>query len=273
MEAKATGRRPRNRGGKILLTAAGYDPSAGAGVLRDVLVFASQGFHGVAILTAITTQNTRGVNDVIVLPARLLEEQYQTLAADLRLSGIKVGMTGSKNNLRVLERILASHKKIPRVVDPIFRSGTGVSLLENGAAVDLLRMAKKNATVITPNMDEAGLLTGTELRTVEDMKRASRALYDIVRIPCLIKGGHLEREAVNLLFDGRNFHIFKRRKIAKDVHGTGCHFSASLLGYLAEGRSLARSCELATESTHRAIAGAVRIGLGRFVFRDARPCF
>jgi hydroxymethylpyrimidine/phosphomethylpyrimidine kinase len=272
MDGAIAGHKLKNRGGKILLTAAGFDPSAGAGVLRDILVFGRHGFHGVAIVTAITAQNTRGVKGVFVVSAARLEEQYKSLASDLRFSGIKVGMAGSKSNLRVLRKILASHPDIPRVIDPILRSSTGIPLLEDGAIPALLRMARKNATVITPNMNEAASLSGIDVRTVEDMRRASRALYDIVRIPCLVKGGHLEGNTVNLLFDGRGFHLFGRKKIAKDVHGTGCYFGASLLGYLAEGRSLVTACELATESVRKAIAGAVRIGRGRFVFDDRRAC-
>jgi len=272
MPMAADKRKHKGKGGKILLTAAGYDPSGGAGVLRDVQVFGSLGFHGVAILTAITTQNTRGVNNVYVLSDRLLEEQYRTLAADLKFSGIKVGMTGSKDNLRCLEIILAARKDVPRVVDPIVRSSSGAWLLEKDAAPDLLRMIRKNATVITPNLDEAGFLVGAEVRTVPEMRSAARTLYDLLRIPCLIKGGHLEGKAINLLFDGRRFHLFPKRRIAGDVHGTGCTFAAALLGHLALGRNLVRAAELATESTHRAIADAVRIGRGRFVFRNTRPC-
>lgn len=248
---------------KVLLSVAGFDPSAGAGVLLDLKVFARMGFHGSAVITALTTQNTRSVKNVYALPAKLVREQYRVLAADLTIAGIKIGMAGSTENLKAIGTILAARRGIPRVLDPIIRSSSGAQLLEGGAVLELLRAIRDRATVLTPNLDEAGVLVDAPVHDIAGMKDAAVTIYDRCRVPCLITGGHLEKEAVNLLFDGRRVSLFGKPKIAKDVHGTGCFFSACLLGYLAQGRPLARACRLATELTHRAIRAAVRVGRGR----------
>ena len=248
---------------KVLLSIAGFDPSAGAGVLLDLKVFARMGFHGSAVITAVTTQNTRSVESVYVLPARLVREQYRVLAADMTIAGIKIGMAGSAENLKAIGTILAALPRIPRVLDPIIRSSSGARLLEDKGVIDLLGAIRNRATVLTPNLDEAGLLVGAPIRDISGMRDAAVTIYDLCRVPCLITGGHLKKEAVNLLFDGRRISLYGKPKIAGDVHGTGCFFSAALLGYLAQGRPLERACRLATELTHRAIRAAVRVGRGR----------
>jgi hydroxymethylpyrimidine/phosphomethylpyrimidine kinase len=252
---------------KCLLSVAGYDPSAGAGVLQDIKVFQRFGFHGAAVLTAMTTQNTQGVENVYFLSANLLEEQYRVLEEDILFTGIKVGMAGSRENLKTIGKILAAQKDIPRVIDPVFRSSSGTWLMEKEAVSEFLQEIRKRATVLTPNLEEAGLMAGARVRTIADMKEAARAIFDRTRVPTLVKGGHLEKEAVNLLYDGRTVYLFGKKRIAKEVHGTGCFFSASLLGFLAQGKTLEKACEHATELTHGAIKTAVRVGCGRFVFR------
>ena len=251
---------------KILASIAGYDPSAGAGVLLDVRVFEKLGFRGAAVITAITAQNTRYVKNIYSLPSPLLREQYQVLSADMAFAGIKIGMVGSGENLNAVSEILTGLKDIPRVIDPIFRSSSGAWLLDKEALSGFLEKIRKRATVLTPNLFEAGLMIGSEVRNVPDMREVAKEIYDSTRIPCLIKGGHLEDDAVNLLYDGQKVYLFGKKKIKKDVHGTGCFFSAGLLCYLAKGKSVAKACELATEFTHTAIREAIRMGRGRPVF-------
>jgi hydroxymethylpyrimidine kinase/phosphomethylpyrimidine kinase len=252
---------------KVLLTIAGFDPSAGAGVLLDLKVFARHGFRGVAALSGLTVQNTGTVKGVHPWPTNLLLRQYRALAEDIDLSGIKVGMAATESQLKAIAGILRENRDIPRVVDPVFRSSSGAWLLEPKAVPVFLRRIGKHATVLTPNLDEAGGLTGSVVRNVPEMIAAAKAIYEISRTPCLVTGGHLEGEAVNCLFDGRQISLFPKKKLEKDVHGTGCLFSSSLLCFLAMGRRLERAAELATEFTHEAIRTAVRIGRGRAIFR------
>jgi len=250
---------------RVLLSAAGYDPSGGAGVILDLKVFHDFGFYGAGIVTAIAIQNTQAVQDIFCPPARALKNQYDTLARDLSFAGIKIGMAGSVENVGIIAGILAANKKTPRVIDPVFRSSSGAWLLAKNAIPLFIREIRGRASVLTPNLEEAGLITGRTVRTLEAMKEAAEKICVMTRIPCLIKGGHLEKEAVNLLYDGRRTFLFGNPKINKDVHGTGCFFSSSLLCYLALGKPLGKACELATELTYTAIKTAVRIGRGRHV--------
>jgi hydroxymethylpyrimidine/phosphomethylpyrimidine kinase len=257
-----SGRRRRER---TLVSLAGCDPSAGAGVLLDMKVFERFGFHGAGIITALTAQNTGTVKGVYPISAAVVKKEHSVLVSDVRPAGIKVGLLGSRENLPVIAAILAGHKTIPRVVDPVFRSSSGAWLFEKGAIRLFCASMRKRATVLTPNLEEAGRLAGGKIETVAEMKDAALAIFALTHVPCLVKGGHLAGDPVNLLFDGRRIFLFGKKKIPKDVHGTGCFFSASLLCRLAQGRPLEKSAELATEDTHAAIRTAGRIGLGRFI--------
>jgi hydroxymethylpyrimidine kinase/phosphomethylpyrimidine kinase len=249
-----------------LLSIAGFDPSAGAGVLLDLNVFRALGFHGAAVLTTVTVQNTAAAFRVRALDARFIRAQAEALARDMDFAGLKVGMIGSAANLREIGRRLDAYPLLPRVVDPVFRAGSGLRLIESSAVDRFLKMIEKRASVLTPNLDEAARLSGRAVRTLSDMRAAAEIIYERTEVPCLIKGGHLPDQAVNLLFDGRSEVLFRKRRLAKDVHGTGCLFSAALLAFLARTGDLAEAGRLATEWTHRAIRAARTVGHGRPIF-------
>ncbi len=252
-------------GKKVLLSIAGYDPSAGAGVLLDVSVFGRFGFAGTAILTAVTAQNTQGVEEVRCLAPRFLNRQHRALAKDFGISGIKVGMIGCRENIPALGRILAEHSGIPIVVDPVFKSSSGRWLLERTAIPEFASSLRGRLSLLTPNLDEAEHIARRKVRDLEGMKEAAARIFDLVGAPCLVKGGHLEKKAVDALFDGRQFHLFKGRKISRDVRGTGCFLSAALLCFLIKGYPLPEACALASAETRRAIRNSVYLGKGRAV--------
>ncbi len=252
---------------RTLLSIAGYDPSGGAGALLDVRVFEALDFHGAVVLTALTVQNTVAVRRVIPIPARMVSEQYRALAADMEFSGIKVGMLGSHTIVPVLARILAANAGIPRVVDPVLRASSGAPLFEKGGLSAFLRAVRSRASLLTPNIDEAAILSGMPVRTPKDMAEAARTIYERTEVPCLVKGGHLEKGAVNILFAGRRTAMFGHEKLARDVHGTGCFLSSAILGHLALGRSLEKACGLAADMVHAAIVSSIKAGKGRRVFR------
>jgi hydroxymethylpyrimidine/phosphomethylpyrimidine kinase len=254
---------------RTLLSIAGYDPSGGAGAILDVGVFGALGFHGAAVLTSLTVQNTRTVRRVIPFPARTVIDQYNGLARDMSFAGIKVGMLGSRSIVPALGRILAGHPEIPRVVDPVLRASSGARLFEKTGLSALLRVLRGHASLLTPNMEEASEIAGMMVRTPEDMREAARAIFGITQVPCLVKGGHLDKSAVNILFDGRRTAVFGHEKLARDVHGTGCFLSSAILGHLAKGRSLEKACGLAADMVHAAILESIRPGKGRRVFRSS----
>jgi len=249
-----------------LLSIAGYDPSGGAGVVLDLRVFEHLGFRGFGVLTALTAQDARRVQAVYSLPSRLVRSQVRALSRGRRFSGIKVGMAGSLENLTTIIRILAVHPNLPRVVDPVFRSSSGFWLIEKNAAAAFLELLKGRASLITPNLDEASALAGFPVRTVDGMQEAAGRIQARCGIPCLVKGGHLRSEAVDVLYDGDRFRTFRHARMRKDVHGTGCFLSAAILGGLAGGCRLEEACRRGIALTVRAIRKSAPAGGGRSVF-------
>jgi len=251
---------------KTLLSIAGYDPSSGAGAVLDLAVFRKVGFAGMGILTAATAQNTRRVVASYAPPSKFLFLQYQTLRREVSFSRIKIGMVGRRKNIPVISRILDENRGVPIVVDPVFRASSGAWLLEKAAVPYYISHLKEKISVITPNLEEAGLISGRKVRDLEEMKEAASAIADLVAAPCLVKGGHLSKGAADLLFDGRRYYVFEKGKINRDVHGTGCFLSSSLLCFLVKGHPLSKACELASAFTHAAIKKAVKIGRGKPLF-------
>jgi len=251
---------------KILLSVAGYDPTSGAGVSLDLKVFHILGFQGMAALTSVTSQNTKHVKEVQCLPPEFLWNQYTTLCKDVTFSGIKIGMAGCGKNIPVIKKILADNPNIQKVVDPVFKSSSGKWLLERESIPIYISEIKGKASLLTPNLEEAGLISGISIKNKEGMKKAAKSIHSLTHIPCFIKGGHFPGQIINLLYDGKEFFLFQKEKIKKKVHGTGCFLSSSLLAYLIQGNSLDKSCFLATQLTHEAIKKAVQIGQGQFIF-------
>jgi len=243
---------------KILLTVAGFDPSGGAGVLLDLQVFRSLGFQGTAVLTALTSQNIQKVWKVVPLPASFVLSQYQALKKDFAWRGIKVGLVGKKANLSVIKIILEELANLPRVIDPVFRASSGAWFLDQESIPTFIKTIAGRATVITPNLQEATLLTGIKVRGLKDMEKAAKAVYELTGAACFLKGGHLKGEVFDVLFTGQHIHVFKSQRLPVKVHGTGCFFSASLLAYLAKGYKLEDAGRLAGCKTRRAIRGAVK---------------
>jgi hydroxymethylpyrimidine/phosphomethylpyrimidine kinase len=254
---------------KNLLSIAGYDPSGGAGSGLDIRVFARLGFRGFGILTAVTAQNAAGVKKAFPLPAGLVRSQYLAMAEEMSLAGIKIGMVGTGENLAAVARILAANPSLPRVVDPVFRSSSGAPLFEPRAVRRFLEILGGNASLITPNLDEAAALTGRRVGTVEGMKDAARTIFQAGSIPCLLKGGHLGGAAADVLFDGKACTVFRHARVAGEVHGTGCFLSAAILGFLAKGLDLEPACRRAIRMTVEAVRRAEPVGKARAVFSFA----
>ncbi len=255
---------------KSLVSIAGWDPSAGAGVLLDLRVFERLGRRGYGVLTAVTAQNPRRVSRVFPVPSRAVADQFDRLAEDIAVAGIKVGMLATAANLRAAARILGKHEGRARVIDPVLRSTSGAALLERKAWPGFLETVEGRADLITPNLDEAAALTGRPVRNMPEMRTAAERIHRRSGIPCLVKGGRLEGQFVDILFDGSEFSAFAHPRIDRDVHGTGCFLSSAILCYLAEGRPLKEACGLGIFRVGRAIRSAAPAGGGRWVFDFSR---
>ncbi len=148
-------------------------------------------------------------------------------------------------------------------MDPVFKSSSGTWLLEKEAIPEYISKIRGNASLLTPNPEEAGLMAGMKVQSQEDMEKAADHIYSISSIPCFVTGGDFSDQSVNLLYDGKKFYFFRKEKLKKKVHGTGCFLSSSLLAYLVNGNSLEKACHLATDLTHKAIKSASRVGRGQ----------
>jgi len=252
---------------KVLLSIAGYDPTSGAGVLLDIRRFMQLGFHGVGIVTALTAQNTESVGDVFVPPSRFLAEQYRQLKKDMKISGIKVGILGSSHNIAEIIQILSENAENPLVIDPVIRSSSGYWFLEKTDISAYTESIGARASLVTPNIYEAEILSGIAIRNITDMRKAAEKISRKVAAPCLIKGGHLKEAPTDVLYDGHKHTLFANDKIERAVHGTGCFLSSSILGYLVMGQTLQKACKLAIRDTAEAIKTAAPIGQGQHIIQ------
>ena len=251
---------------KNLISIAGWDPSGGAGVLLDIRVFERLGQQGYGVLAAVTVQNAERVDRVFPLTARAVTGQFERLAEAIVVDGIKVGMLATSANLGAVARILGKNELLPRVIDPILRSSSGMRLLDKKAWPRFLDAVAGRADLITPNLSEAAVLAGRPVRNVAEMKAAAQKIHLRSGIPCLLKGGHLERQAIDILFDGKDFTAFAHPKQPRNVRGTGCFLSSAILSYLAEERPLKEACALGIFRVGRAIRSAVPAGQGVWIF-------
>lgn len=225
-----------------LLTIAGSDSGGGAGIQADLKTFAALQTFGMSVLTALTAQNTEGVQGVHMLPASFVGQQLDSVLGDLGADAIKTGMLGTKEIVEVTVAKIKKYGIATVVVDPVMVSTSGHALLQPDAVETYKTELFPLATVITPNIKEAQHLLDFEVITVEDMKKAARALHKMGPKWVLLKGGdkHGEQEdattATDVLFDGQSFHILRAPRVlnTKNVHGTGCTFASAIASLLAK---------------------------------------
>ena len=246
----------------IALTIAGSDPSGGAGIQADLKTFHQFGVYGEAVITLLTVQNTVRVSRVVVMPPALVLEQLAAVLEDIPPAAAKTGALGSAEMVEAVARA-AGDFPFPLVVDPVMVSKHGRSLLPDTAVAAIRERLLPRAFLITPNVPEAEALTGLTIRTLEDMRGAARRLWELGARAVLIKGGHLEGDATDLLFDGTRWHEFPAPRVATPhTHGTGCTYSAAITAALARGLALADAVALAKRFIHEAIRTNPGLGKG-----------
>jgi len=247
----------------ILLTIAGFDPSCGAGVAADLKTFAAHGCYGVAAITSLTVQNTQGVEAVHNTPSAELREQLEVLVKDGEIAAVKIGMLGNRGNAVVVGEFLDAHKFALVVHDPVMKSSSDSELLDAGGVKYVATELLKRASVITPNVPEAEILTGTTIKDVADMEAAARKLVEMGAKAVIVKGGHMEK-ATDVVFDGKEMHQLGGDKVKlENTHGTGCTFASALTAQLAAGRGLVEAATLAKAYVMKAIEKAYPVGKGR----------
>jgi hydroxymethylpyrimidine/phosphomethylpyrimidine kinase len=274
----------------VALTIAGSDSGGGAGIQADLKTFAALGVHGASAIACLTAQNPRRVLGVEPCPPKMLRMQIEAVFEELKPAAVKTGMLFSAENVRVVADFLVgrgyrragSRGRPPHlnqtpllVIDPVLVSTSGAKLLEPAAMKILKEKLLPLATLVTPNLDEAEILTGRRPASIEEMREAAREIHSRFGCAALVKGGHLPAamkrrsrevgrgvsEAVDIFFDGKT-ELLLSAPFVKGVrtHGTGCVYSAAICAALALGRDLPRAVEIGKRFVTASISGSYKIG-------------
>ncbi|RHW42705.1 bifunctional hydroxymethylpyrimidine kinase/phosphomethylpyrimidine kinase [Neobacillus notoginsengisoli] len=250
---------------KKALTIAGSDSGGGAGIQADIKTFQELGVYGMSVLTAVTSQNTLGVQAVYPLPPEAAARQIQSIGEDIGTDAVKTGMLFDAAVIKSVARSISSFGWEKVVVDPVMIAKGGTSLLQKEAIAALKEDLLPLAMVVTPNIPEAEELTGMAIKTEEEKKEAARVLHRLGASHVVMKGGHDEdvEKAVDILFDGENFFYFTSPRIqTKNTHGTGCTFSSAIAAELAKGHSVYNAVSTAKQFIQAAIEDSIQIGNG-----------
>jgi len=247
----------------IVLVIAGFDPSCGAGIAADLKTIAAHNGYGIAAVTAVTVQSTQGVLSVHAVPPATLRAQLDALADDVKPGAIKIGMLANRANAAIVAEFLERMKRTPIVLDPVIKpSSGGVELLDSAGVKFLGEDLLKLATVVTPNIAEAALLSGMEIKDVPGMEAAARKLVERGARAVVIKGGHMEKP-IDVLFDGTEILTLGGDQVkTQNTHGSGCTFASAIAIQLASGRPLRESVLLAKTYVQMAIEHGFAIGKG-----------
>ncbi|MFI9205964.1 bifunctional hydroxymethylpyrimidine kinase/phosphomethylpyrimidine kinase [Streptomyces sp. NPDC053048] len=245
-----------------VLTVAGSDSGGGAGIQADLKTMLALGTHGMSVLTAVTAQNSLGVQGAWELPAEAVRAQFRSVVDDIGVQAVKTGMLASAPLVETVAGLLEG-VDAPVVVDPVGVSKHGDALLAASALEAVRTRLLPAATIATPNLDEVAWLTGVQVRAEDDLRRAAEAVLAHGPRWALIKGGHLEGDAVDLLTDGDEEHWLRApRHDNRHTHGTGCTLASAIAAGLAKGRTVPEAVTAAKEYVTGAIAAGFALGGG-----------
>ena len=250
-----------------ILTIAGSDPSGGAGIQADLKTFAARGTYGMAVLTALTAQNTRGVTGLHLVPADFVAHQIRAVFDDVRVDAVKIGMIATAEIAEAVADALAEYPDVPVVLDPVMVAKGGASLLAPDAVAALNRRLLPLATLITPNLPEAAALLGEREADSRDMMAAqAKRLLKLGPDAVLVKGGHLDSpDSPDVLADEDTLSWLEgRRRNTSNTHGTGCTLSSAIAAELGKGADPRTAVQSAKEFIAAAInrSGELSVGTG-----------
>ncbi len=246
-----------------VLTIAGSDCSGGAGIQADIKTITAHGMYAMSAITALTAQNTTGVYGVMESTPEFLENQLDCIFTDIFPDAVKIGMVSDSALIYTIADSLIKYKAANIVLDTVMVSTSGSPLLRDEAVSALTERLIPIADVITPNIPEAQVLLGRDIKSIEDMKNAAYDLCNRFGCACLVKGGHGMEQVTDILCDKGEIYIFEGTKInTKNSHGTGCTLSSAIACNLAEGKSLEESIRNAKDYLTGALADGLDLGKG-----------
>jgi hydroxymethylpyrimidine/phosphomethylpyrimidine kinase len=246
------------------LTIAGSDSGGGAGIQADLKTFTMLEVYGMSVLTAITAQNTLGVHGIYDIPLEGIEKQIDAVVSDIGADAVKTGMLSKPEVIELAAAKIKQYSLSKFVIDPVMVAKGGHSLLAEEAKSALRNVLLPLAYVVTPNIPEAEVLTGKEIKSIEDMKSAATQIVDGYGArAAVVKGGHLEEDATDVLYDGKEYYFFTAPRFqTRHTHGTGCTFSAAITAELAKGSSLHSAVAKAKDFISAAIRDELGLGGG-----------
>lgn len=248
---------------KTALTIAGSDSSGGAGIQADIKTMTANGVFAMSAVTALTAQNTVGVKDIMEVTPEFLAEQIDCIFTDIRPDAVKIGMVSSSGLIRVIAEKLRTYKATHIVVDPVMVSTSGSKLLSDGSAGTLREELLPLADILTPNIPEAEVLAGMQIRSEKEMLAAAEKIGTSYGCGVLVKGGHRVSDANDLFWkNGAHRWFYGRRIDNPNTHGTGCTLSSAIAANLAKGFSMERSVERAKEYISGALSAMLDLGQG-----------
>ena len=248
---------------KTALTIAGSDCSGGAGIQADLKTMTMNGVFAMSAITALTAQNTTGVRAMQEATPEFLKDQIDAVFEDIRPDAVKIGMVASSELICVIADRLRYHKAKNVVVDPVMVATSGSSLMKNDAVQTLIEELLPIATLVTPNIPEAEILSGLTIKTKEDMVAVAKQIGDDYHCAVLLKGGHSVNDANDLLYANDETVWFNGKRIDNpNTHGTGCTLSSAIASNLAKGFTLAESVQRAKEYISGALSAMLDLGQG-----------
>lgn len=248
---------------KNVLTIAGSDCSGGAGIQADLKTFSAHGVYGMSVITAVTAQNTQGVLAVQDISPELISKQLDAIFDDIEVDAVKIGMVSASETIRIIAGKLRQYQAKNIVLDPVMVSKSGFRLLQAEAQAALMTELLPLATLITPNIPEAEVLAGRQVDTLEDMQQAAQAIHALGVKNVLVKGGHRQNDATDILFDGEDFYYLPAARVAStNTHGTGCSLSSAIAANLGRGADVFDAVRQAKDYITVAIEQAFPVGKG-----------
>jgi hydroxymethylpyrimidine kinase/phosphomethylpyrimidine kinase len=249
---------------KRIVTIAGSDTGGGAGIQADLKAFATLGAHGMSVITALTAQNSLGIQSVYPVPLPFVEAQIDAVFSDIGADAVKTGMLYDGQVVKLVAEKMKHYRVDKLVVDPLIHATDGTLVLDEAGQDALRGELFPLASLVTPNLPEAAVLAGMEVRTTKDMQEAAKRIRGYGAEAVLVKGGHLEGDPVDILLDGEGFTEFgSERMAASDVHGTGCVLSAAIATALAQGATLQEAVQQGRGVTIASIKESLTMGKGR----------
>ena len=248
---------------KKVLTIAGSDSSGGAGIQADIKTILANGCYAMSAITALTAQNTTGVQGIYDVPADFLEKQIDSVFTDIYPDAVKIGMVSSAALIEAICKKLINYKARNIVVDPVMVSTSKAKLLADDAADSLINKLIPLADLVTPNIPEAEVLSGISIKNSSDMEKAGMIIKERIKTSVLLKGGHSINDANDLLIYEDKLEWIRGERIDNpNTHGTGCTLSSAIAAYLAKGFSVPESVRKAKDYISGALAHGIDIGSG-----------